>query len=580
MADEGKSLLGGSKRRIGGSFRGARPSSASAAAPNGLNMIQLEVVSCTKLKAGDKDGTSDAFVTLKMDKAGKEAGKMNKEQRTAVVENTLSPVFNFKTKFRATDPAGVLQLKVQDEDKKLGGKVKTSSFLGQASVPIAPLVEAMQRAAAAGGGGGGAGGGEDDEAGMMEQEVELLNKKGKLETSKQGVNTLGTLKLRWRWYHAHADESSDEDSVAEDDDSEGEDAEDKPAEGKKTDEEVAAEKKEAEEAAAAEAESLNELASIEIKAGDYQVQVHIIEVRDLRPKDANGLSDPIVHVEALGKKQNTGVKKACLSAAFDEVFIFDHPKLEKEQVETGMVTIRVMDADTFSKADLIGGYTFDASYVYAQKGHELHRKWFGLYDLDNPADSRSQGYLKCSIVVIGPGDKQVAHKEEEDVARERKEEAGGDISKLVTMPSNIKRELKYLVVSVFKAEDLPVMDAAGLGGKAGIDAFVEVRLCGVTSAFSFFYLLMTHSILVSLSLTSLLVAVHPPGGVLRQQEAHHRQEEEERQAPRAAPQVQPADLAAVHHAHHVQEHLRLRLGLGPRRLQRQGGDHVRQLLQG
>ena len=54
------------------------------------------------------------------------------------------------------------------------------------------------------------------------------------------------------------------------------------------------------------------------------------------------------------------------------------------------------------------------SYIYSQRGHELHRRWFGLFNMDDPKDTREQGYLKASIVVIGPGDKQVKHDEQEE----------------------------------------------------------------------------------------------------------------------------------------------------------------------
>ena len=473
MSAEEVGLLqdGDSGRSGGGSsrfFRGGS-SSGTTGVSGGLNMIALEVVSCRGIVAGDKGNTSDAFVTLKLEKAGKfKNPKQTSKTNVRGDTNGLDPVFNWKLKLRATESTGVLKIEVRDEDKRMGGLGTTSELLGKVDVPIAPLLEMHHSQV-----GLPEFEGKPDEVGLYEQTIELNNKKGKADGKS------GSIFLRWRWYKAHADESSDEDSV---DEGDGEDAGDEDDDGKdgneqekKTEEEVAAEK---EAAAQAEKDAEEELASIDIKAGDYQVQVHIIEVRDLRPKDANGLSDPIVHVDSMGKKANTGVKKQTLSAAFDEVFVLDHPKLEKEDVETGLITIRVMDADLLSKSDLIGGYTFDTSYVYAQKNHELHRKWFGLFDLDNPADSRAQGYLKCSIVVIGPGDKQAKHDEAEDMKKERKEEAGGDISKLVTMPSNVKRELKYLVVCVFKAEDLPVMDSAGLTSKGGIDAFVEVQFCG------------------------------------------------------------------------------------------------------
>lgn len=45
----------------------------------------------------------------------------------------------------------------------------------------------------------------------------------------------------------------------------------------------------------------------EMKEGDYQVQVHIIEARDLAAADLGGTSDPCIYVYILGQKKRTRV---------------------------------------------------------------------------------------------------------------------------------------------------------------------------------------------------------------------------------------------------------------------------------
>ena len=96
-----------------------------------------------------------------------------------------------------------------------------------------------------------------------------------------------------------------------------------------------------------------------------------------------------------------------------------------------------------------------------------------------------QGYLKLSVSVIGPKDKMVIHDEDEDEQKEKEQDAtnGGDISGLVLMPPTIKREWRYIVVSVYRAEYLPVMDRkVGTGplvmSDSGIDAFFQVEFGG------------------------------------------------------------------------------------------------------
>jgi hypothetical protein len=53
--------------------------------------------------------------------------------------------------------------------------------------------------------------------------------------------------------------------------------------------------------------------SLHLCSGDYielsfcplQVQVHIIEARELKAENLDGTSDPVVYVECFGQKQNT-----------------------------------------------------------------------------------------------------------------------------------------------------------------------------------------------------------------------------------------------------------------------------------
>jgi hypothetical protein len=45
----------------------------------------------------------------------------------------------------------------------------------------------------------------------------------------------------------------------------------------------------------------------QIKEGDYQVQVHIIEAKDLAANDFGGTSDPCIFVYILGQKKKTKV---------------------------------------------------------------------------------------------------------------------------------------------------------------------------------------------------------------------------------------------------------------------------------
>lgn len=86
---------------------------------------------------------------------------------------------------------------------------------------------------------------------------------------------------------------------------------------------------------------LAELGSVRLRSGDYQVLVHVLEVRELAAKNLNGLSDPVVFVEVNGEKQKTAACKDCLSAVFDELFIFNLKHMEKEELERIVINIKV-----------------------------------------------------------------------------------------------------------------------------------------------------------------------------------------------------------------------------------------------
>jgi hypothetical protein len=84
-----------------------------------------------------------------------------------------------------------------------------------------------------------------------------------------------------------------------------------------------------------------ELGKMRLKSGKFQVQVHILEVRELAAKNLNGLSDPVVFVEVHNEKQKTITYKNCLSAVFDELFLFNLKHMEKEELERVVINIKV-----------------------------------------------------------------------------------------------------------------------------------------------------------------------------------------------------------------------------------------------
>lgn len=172
----------------------------------------------------------------------------------------------------------------------------------------------------------------------------------------------------------------------------------------------------------AEDELRKDLSNIEIKDGDYQIQVHIIEARDLKAENLDGTSDPVCYIQALGSTQNTKTIYGVTSCVFDDLLIFNYKDLEKEQFEEGIIRIAVYDANSIpgAKKTMIGSFTIDAMQVYtSDKNHELYRQWVPLMDDEDADDIGVQGYLKISITILGPGDKIHIHDEDADIAKEQ-----------------------------------------------------------------------------------------------------------------------------------------------------------------
>lgn len=99
-------------------------------------------------------------------------------------------------------------------------------------------------------------------------------------------------------------------------------------------------------------------------------------------------------------------------------------------------------------------------------------------DYDNKNDQGIQGFVMVSVVILGPGDKPLAH---DRVAEFLADRSGFD-SSLVLLPPSINQRLNYLVMSVYRAEDLPPLDRDGMFSRAGIDAYVQVEFGGNPAA--------------------------------------------------------------------------------------------------
>ncbi|KAG9461625.1 hypothetical protein GDO78_016217, partial [Eleutherodactylus coqui] len=113
--------------------------------------------------------------------------------------------------------------------------------------------------------------------------------------------------------------------------------------------------------------------------------------------------------------------------------------------------------------------------------HAFLRKWLLLSDPED-FSAGAKGYLKVSLLVLGPGDECPVEKKE---SIEEKEDIEGNLLR----PAGVALRGAHLTLRVYRAEDLPQMDDAILDNvkqifgidsskKNLVDPFVEISFAG------------------------------------------------------------------------------------------------------
>eukprot|EP01032_Pedospumella_encystans_P021181 gene21181-24041_t len=207
---------------------------------------------------------------------------------------------------------------------------------------------------------------------------------------------------------------------------------------------------------------------VEFKNGDYQLKVHIIECLELLPLSGAGIVDPIVFVEILGHKLHTKQKKKCNSCIFDECFTIPLPHMNQSMIEDGTIAISVLDCSSSLSSlmsnNTIGTFNTDLEAVYQSPNHEAYRQWIPLFSANRPGIT---GKMMITLELLGPGDKPAVHDRKAELIEEKKKRkrAGPEISPSLTLVAQFPQKLSFLVVEIFRAEGIPVMDKSMFGGK-------------------------------------------------------------------------------------------------------------------
>eukprot|EP00817_Percolomonadidae_sp_ATCC50343_P001811 CAMPEP_0117430552 /NCGR_PEP_ID=MMETSP0758-20121206/10099_1 /TAXON_ID=63605 /ORGANISM="Percolomonas cosmopolitus, Strain AE-1 (ATCC 50343)" /LENGTH=261 /DNA_ID=CAMNT_0005218701 /DNA_START=21 /DNA_END=804 /DNA_ORIENTATION=- len=109
-----------------------------------------------------------------------------------------------------------------------------------------------------------------------------------------------------------------------------------------------------------------------ILSSEATLKVKILEARNLRASDSNGLSDPYCVVQLRSKKFKTKVKHKTLSPVWGDLFT-----LKVKDPKTDILKIQVRDEDKFSKDDALGELSFRVNQMVKNKEEK------GWYRLQN-----------------------------------------------------------------------------------------------------------------------------------------------------------------------------------------------------
>ncbi|XP_028939006.1 dysferlin isoform X4 [Ornithorhynchus anatinus] len=213
------------------------------------------------------------------------------------------------------------------------------------------------------------------------------------------------------------------------------------------------------------------------KPQDFQIRVRVIEGRQLPGASIR----PVVKVTAAGKTKRTRICKGN-SPFFDETLFFNVFESPVELFEDP-IFITVVDSCSLRKDALIGEFRMDIGAVYREPRHAHLRKWLLLSDPDDPS-SGARGYLKVSLLVLGPGDEAPLERRD---PWEDKEDVEGNLLR----PTGMSLRGAHFCLKIYRAEDLPQMDDAVMDNvkqvfgfdsnkKNLVDPFVEVSFAGKT----------------------------------------------------------------------------------------------------
>ncbi|XP_053560319.1 dysferlin isoform X2 [Bombina bombina] len=211
------------------------------------------------------------------------------------------------------------------------------------------------------------------------------------------------------------------------------------------------------------------------KPQDFQIRVRVIEGRQIPGANIK----PVVKVTVSGQTKRTRIRKGN-NPFFDETFFFNFFESPADLFDEP-VFITVFDSRSLRADSVIGEFRMDVGMIYGESKHAFLRKWLLLSDPEDYT-AGAKGYLKVTMIVMGPGDECPVEKKDSSDDKE-------DIEGNLLRPAGVTLRGAHLTLKIFRAEDLPQMDDAVLDNvkqifglesnkKNLVDPFVEVNFAG------------------------------------------------------------------------------------------------------
>ncbi|XP_066277223.1 dysferlin-like isoform X3 [Branchiostoma lanceolatum] len=214
------------------------------------------------------------------------------------------------------------------------------------------------------------------------------------------------------------------------------------------------------------------------KPMDFQIRIRVLEGRRI----AGSNISPVCKVTVSNQSKQTRVKKSTDSPFYDELFFFNFhespAELFGEMIEIQVFNSRKLRSDAF-----LGSFKLDIGVVHRQPNHAFLRRWVLLSDPNDPT-AGAKGYMKMSMIVLGPGEQPPSEKVEGEA-----EVDSDDIEANLLRPAGVELRPAMFIFRVFRAEDVPQMDTSAMQGikkvlgvgevqKELVDPYMEVHFAG------------------------------------------------------------------------------------------------------